>query len=277
MFDSFKRIAKQSGSNSQAEKESIILKLLQEATNEEAKYIVRWLQKNLKTGAAEKTFISALARAITYSPPNSQIVNAKKQMGDQPFADKCALIEYGINEAICEFPDYGRIINTLLEVGDDMQKLKENCHIRVGIPVKPMLAKPTKGVREVLDRFEQVKFTCEYKYDGFRGQIHFDREAEKKVMIYSRNLENMTGTYPDVVEFVERSVSPLVSNFILDSELVAYDHVNNRILPFQTLTQRSRKNVTEEDLKTKICICAFDLLYLNGRSLLKESFSVRRE
>jgi DNA ligase 1 len=68
-----------------------------------------------------------------------------------------------------------------------------------------------------------------------------------------------------------------VHSFILDSELVAYDHVNNRILPFQTLTQRSRKNVTEEDLKTKICICAFDLIFLNGKSLLKEPFVVRRE
>lgn len=50
-----------------------------------------------------------------------------------------------------------------------MEKLKEKCHIRVGIPVKPMLAKPTKGIREVLTRFENIKFTCEYKYDGFRG------------------------------------------------------------------------------------------------------------
>jgi len=83
-----------------------------------------------------------------------KVINAKKAMGDQQFAEKCALIEYGINEAICEFPDYGLIIKTLLEVGDDMIKLKEKCHITVGIPVKPMLAKPTKGVREVLDRFE---------------------------------------------------------------------------------------------------------------------------
>jgi DNA ligase-1 len=41
-----------------------------------------------------------------------------------------------------------------MKFGDDMQKLKEHCHIRIGIPVKPMLAKPTKGVREILDRFE---------------------------------------------------------------------------------------------------------------------------
>jgi ATP-dependent DNA ligase len=65
------------------------VKLLLEATNEESKYIVRWLEKNLKTGAAEKTFISALARAIAYTPPNKGTVNAKKNLGDSQFAEKC--------------------------------------------------------------------------------------------------------------------------------------------------------------------------------------------
>jgi DNA ligase-1 len=44
-----------------------------------------------------------------------------------------------------------------------------------------------------------VKFTCEYKYDGLRGQIHYDG---KNVSIFSRNLEDMTLMYPDIVEFV---------------------------------------------------------------------------
>jgi DNA ligase-1 len=59
-----------SGNSSVQEKENLIFKMLQEAESEEAKYIVRWLQKNLKTGAAEKTVISALARAVVYTPPN---------------------------------------------------------------------------------------------------------------------------------------------------------------------------------------------------------------
>ena len=85
--------------------------------------------------------------------------------------------------------------------------LKDKCHIRVGIPVKPMLAKPTKGVHVVLKRFEGIQFTCEYKYDGFRGQIHFNRSAESNdCHIYSRNLENMSQAYPDVLEII-REVS----------------------------------------------------------------------
>jgi DNA ligase-1 len=66
-----------------------------------------------------------------------------------------------------------------MDIGDKHELLKDECHIRVGVPVKPMLAKPTKGVHVILQRFEGIEFTCEYKYDGFRGQIHYDRKRTK--------------------------------------------------------------------------------------------------
>lgn len=163
------------------------------------------------------------------------MLNAKRQLGEGDFSEKVAKVEFGIKEAACEFPDYGAIVERLIEVGPDVEQLRKTCHMRVGIPLKPMLAKPTKGVAIILKRFENIAFTCEYKYDGFRGQVHFWREAgnpQPKVMIYSRNLENMTVAYPDVCQFLQGYVKPVIKNFILDAELVAYDVKNDKILPF---------------------------------------------
>src|SRR4051794_22064197 len=70
-----------------------------------------------------------------------------------------------------ELPSYEVIIPAMLEHG--IFNLRENCRLQPGIPLKPMLAKPTKSITEVLDRFEGKDFSCEYKYDGERAQIHF--------------------------------------------------------------------------------------------------------
>lgn len=65
-----------------------------------------------------------------------------------------------------------------------------------------MLAKPTKAIGEVLDRFEGKKFTCEYKYDGERAQVH--RLEDGTFAVFSRNSEDMSKKYPDLVESLPR-------------------------------------------------------------------------
>ena len=68
-----------------------------------------------------------------------------------------------------ELPSYDEVVPALLESGID--HLQEKCKLKPGVPLKPMLAKPTKAIGEVLDRCEGKTFTCEYKYDGERAQV----------------------------------------------------------------------------------------------------------
>ena len=102
-----------------------------------------------------------------------------------------------------------------------------------------MLAQPTKGVHVVFKRFEDTKFTCEYKYDGLRGQIHF---FDGKFVIYSRRLENLTETYPDAIAYVlESIVNSDLGNFIIDTEIVAINRKNEQVLPFQVLNNQIKE------------------------------------
>ena len=95
-----------------------------------------------------------------------------------------------------ELPSYDQIIPPLLEHG--IMHLVEHCKLTPGVPLKPMLAKPTKAIGEVLDRFEGKRFTCEYKYDGERAQVH--RLQDGIVAVFSRNSEDMTKKYPELTE-----------------------------------------------------------------------------
>ena len=68
-----------------------------------------------------------------------------------------------------ELPSYDAIVPHLLRT--NVAGARAACHLVPGVPVTPMLAKPSKGIGEVLTRFEGQTFTCEWKYDGERAQV----------------------------------------------------------------------------------------------------------
>lgn len=179
----------------------------------------------------------------------------------------------------------------MLEHG--LAKLPSVCKLQPGIPLKPMLAKPTKSITEVLDRFEGKTFTCEYKYDGERAQIHYvaedsphqyvnktlvdKKEVKGLAAIFSRNSEDLSKKYPDILEKLQTWIKPETKSFVLDCETVAWDMVEKRVKPFQQLMTRKRKDVKADDIKVKVCVFAFDLLFHNGEAVVQKSLRERRE
>ncbi len=74
-----------------------------------------------------------------------------------------------MKHAYNQCPNYEKVVNAILE--DGIELLDKHCKLTPGVPLKPMLANPTKGVQEILKRFDGITFTCEYKYDGERAQV----------------------------------------------------------------------------------------------------------
>ncbi len=158
--------------------------------------------------------------------------------------------------------------------------LRDKCKLQPGVPLKPMLAKPTKSITEVLDRFEGKNFTCEYKYDGERAQIHYvaedspvqyagslpalSKKAKGLSAIFSRNSEDLSKKYPDILAKLDTWIKKDTKSFVLDCETVAWDLVEKKVLPFQQLMTRKRKDVKVEDVTVKVCVFAFDMLFYNG-------------
>lgn len=126
----------------------------------------------------------------------------------------------------------------------------------------------------MLTKLQGRDFSCEFKYDGQRAQVHCDDRG--KVTIFSRHLEIMTDKYPDLVALVPKIRGEGVSSFILEGEVVAVDRESGDLKTFQTLANRARKDVVIGAVTIDVCLFAFDLMYLNGEELLNRSFRERR-
>ncbi|KAF4442798.1 DNA ligase 1 [Fusarium acutatum] len=250
----------------------------------EAKFIIRFLEGKLRLGLAERTVLVSLAQAI--------VAHEADAKGKVPSTSDLEKGESILKTVYSELPSYDVIIPAMLEHG--IMKLRENCKLRPGVPLKPMLAKPTKAITEVLDRFEGQTFTCEYKYDGERAQIHYvAKDAPQELIeasqgaakeaaagvasIFSRNSEDLSRKYPDILAKLHTWVKPDTKSFVLDCETVAWDVDEKKVLPFQQLMTRKKKDVKVEDVKVKVCVFAFDLLYLNGEAVVEKALRERRE
>jgi DNA ligase-1 len=221
----------------------------------------------------------ALSRAFLLSrPPGVDFpIKSQKDLSNlkkEALAEVWAKSEEIVKACFAKRPNYNDLIPVLLEIGT-CDELLIRCGLALHMPLRPMLGSITRDLSEMLTKLQGRDFTCEYKYDGQRAQVHCDDQG--KVSIFSRHLELMTDKYPDLVALIPKIRGEGVGSFIMEGEVVAVDQESGELKTFQTLANRARKGVAIGSVKVSVCLFSFDLMYLNGESLLNRPLRERRE
>ena len=244
VIENIRKLASFEGEGTVDKKVNLIVELLNSSNPEGSRFIIGTILEELRVGVAAGIIRDALAKLFDVNVDD-------------------------VEKAYNLTTDYGEVAELLKEHGI---KGLDKISLKPGIPIKSMLAVLSENVEEAFEALgKPAQF--EYKLDGFRVQIHKDKD----IKIFTRNLEDVTKQFPDIVKFVKENVK--AKNFILDGEAVAYDKKTKKYLSFQTIPQRIKRkyNIYEMVKKFPIELNLFDVIYSNGRSLINEPLSERRK
>jgi len=247
VYETLLKIANLEGKGSQEMKMRYVSSLLNDATPQEAKFILKILLGTLRLGIAENTVMDALSIAFTGKKENREIIENA----------------YNVSS------DLGKVAEVVLRGG--IEQIKK-FQIELFNPIRPMLADRIKSGEDTVKKF-QDDFAAEYKLDGERAQIHKQKDT---IVIFSRSLENITSYYPDIVEKISKMI--ISDDVILEAEVVAMNSNSGDFLPFQELMHRRRKYEIEEAVtKYPITVNFFDVLFSDGKNCMKLEYLDRRK
>lgn len=276
VFEELLKIAKFTGQGTVEKKISTLSELLTKLDPTSIKHVVNIPLGTLRLGIGDPTVMDALSLAKT----------GKKDL--RPI----------IEDAYNKTSDLGYVAENFWSKGE---KGIKNIKLIVGKPVRPALAERLPSAEEVIKRVGS-RFAAEPKFDGFRVQVHLDRRKsfivnsssgkdtlvtrnpnerstisdKQHVRIFSRNLEDTTHAFPDLVKGVIEEAK--AKSAILEGEAIAYNPQTEEFLPFQETTKRRRKYKVEEMAqKLPLVMFAFDLLYVNGADITQLPYSQRRK
>jgi len=222
-------------------------------------------------GAAKAAPLQALLRRL--DPEAARFV-VKVISGEMRIGLSEGLVEAAIAEAFgVPITQVKRVHLITGDIGETAVRCKlgqlETSTVTLFQPVRFMLASPVETAVEAFDRMGAGKVWTEEKYDGVRCQLHHDGG---RVELFSRDLKETTGAFPELAE----SAPGLGHAVLFDGEVLA--HRDGRVLRFFELQRRlGRKQVTAElRAEVPVVLVIFDILHLDGRSLLDEPLEARR-
>ena len=240
----FEMIAETSGSGSRERKERLTEALLSQASPLEAKYLVKILIGEMRTGFHEGLMEKAVSKA--FDIPLQSVQEASMIAGD-----------IGVVASVAK-----------TEGKEGLSKIG----FKVFSPVSLMLAQMADDVDQALKE-HGGKTAFEYKYDGARVQIH---KSSDEVKIFSRRLTDVTDSLPEIIETARRNIK--AKEVILEGEVIAVD-VHGYPIPFQHLMRRLRRvhGIADAAEKIPVRLYLFDILYLDGKNLISVPYVQRRE
>ena len=235
-------VANDNGAGSQDRKIEKMARILSGIDPLSARFIARIPVGKLRLGFSEKTVIAALA------------------IGDEKK-------EEDIEKAYNIRPNIGYVAKLVKE-----GKL-ESAKPEIGVPVVPMLAQRLNSTSEMVKKMGEV--SVEPKFDGLRIFIHYKKKGNI-TKVFTRNMNSIDlDTFPELKE-VGKFIR--ADEVILDSEAIGVDPEREMFLDFQKTIQRRRKheiakNASEIPLQFQV----FDIIFVNGQSLINEPYVKRRE
>ena len=246
VFNTLLKLAGETGGGSQTRKLQYLQDLLQNAEPVEVRFIIRIVTGKLRVGVADMTIVDAIASAFGSREQSDIVENAFNVM-----------------------PNLAELAYRAMNYGiDSLASIK----LVPGIPIRAMLAERLPSLKDILDRMGG-KFAIEYKYDGLRVQVH---KVGDRVELFSRRLERITSQFPDIVKEMKQRIK--AETAIMDGEAVPYNLETNEMLPFQEISRRrGRKYDLDETMeRIPVVVFLFDVMMLNGKSLLDFPYTERR-
>lgn len=263
VVDTLRSLTTTEGGGSVGKKLKFITSLLTAVDPEMARYLLGTILEELRVGVAEGVVRDAIAWAFLDAPVEEGLIHDDKR-------DEYNELVHVVQGAYDRCSDFGEVALKAKEGG---VSALQSITFQLGTPVRVMLAQREVSVESA---FKRVGTPCalEFKYDGFRMQIHKDGDH---VQIFTRRLEDVTKQFPEVVRAVQTHVT--ADECLLDAEAVGFERSSGVYTPFQSISQRIRRKYDIADVAKKypVELCVFDVLFIDDEELLDKPFRERRE
>ncbi|MBW2998695.1 ATP-dependent DNA ligase [Candidatus Woesearchaeota archaeon] len=309
VFSNLRKLVEFEGEGTVDKKIKIIAELLTSAEPKEARFISRTVLEDLRLGVGDGVLRDAIAWAFfpkvygVFSKcsrcerimPNTKLclycandlkykfnVEKENYTNLDNLSEDDFIFTESENKAREVYNEILELVQNAYDILNDFSEVALIAKIKGIKGLKDVKLKPLRPLKLMLypkangfeDAFDQVGIPAaiEYKYDGFRVQVHKNND---KIKLYTRSSEDVTRQFPDVVEMIEKNVS--AKSCILDGEVIGVDKAG-KYLAFQNISQRIRRKYDIHQLvkDVPIVLRIFDIVFFDDDNYLNKPFEERR-